>query len=173
MSLRSCLARLEKQGELVRVRREVDRRFELSAVAKKLDGGPAVLFENVRGFSMPVLVGTEGTKDRVAGNLGVKTGINIDFHNLLGAATGNPVMALLMAALMDILREFVGEVGSVMGIDVIHSRRRLLRHMKARDADKAVAEMERHLKVLHGHYLTAAARLKRRRVRGKAKERQA
>ena len=83
------------------------------------------------------------------------------------------VMALLMAALMDILREFVGEVGSVMGIDVIHSRRRLLRHMKARDADKAVAEMERHLKVLHGHYLTAAARLKRRRVRGKAKEKQA
>ncbi len=71
MSLRRCLARLEKEGDLVRIRREVDRTFELSAVAKKLDG-QAVLFENVRGFRTPVLVGTEGTKDRVARNLGVK-----------------------------------------------------------------------------------------------------
>jgi 3-polyprenyl-4-hydroxybenzoate decarboxylase len=31
-----------------------------------------VLFENVRGSSMPVVLGTEGTKDRVVGNLGVK-----------------------------------------------------------------------------------------------------
>ena len=111
-------------------------------------------------------------RETLAGNLAVKTGLNIAFHNLLGAATGNPVMAMLMGALMDILREFVGEVGSVMGIDVIQSRRRLLRHMKARDADKAVAEMERHLKVLHANYLDAAARLKRRRVRDKARERQ-
>lgn len=88
MSLRSCLTRLEKQGELVRVRREVDRRFELSAVAKKLDGGPAVLFENVRGFSMPVVVGTEGTKDRVAGNLGVKRHELIDHF---ARAIGSPV----------------------------------------------------------------------------------
>jgi 2,5-furandicarboxylate decarboxylase 1 len=88
MSLRDCLARLEKQGELVRVRREVDRTFELSAVAKKLDGGPAVLFENVRGFSMPVLVGTEGTKDRVAGNLGVKRTELIDHF---ARAIGSPV----------------------------------------------------------------------------------
>lgn len=110
-------------------------------------------------------------RETLAGNLAVKTGVNIEFHNLLGAATGNPVMALLMGALMDILREFVGEVGSVMGIDVIQSRRRLLRHMKARDAEKSVAEIERHLKVLHGHYLAAAARLKRRRLREKTEER--
>src|SRR5262245_53260499 len=86
MSLRDCLTRLEEQGELVRVRREVDRTFELSAVAKKLDGGPAVLFENVRDFSMPVVVGTEGTKDRVARNLGVKRTELIDhFARAIGA----------------------------------------------------------------------------------------
>lgn len=110
-------------------------------------------------------------RETLAGHLVVKTNLNIDFHNLLGAATGNPVMALLMGALMDILREFVGEVGSVMGMDVIHSRRRLLRHMKAQDVGKAVAEMERHLQVLHRHYLAAAARLKRRGRAGKARER--
>lgn len=88
MSLRECLTRLEKHGELVRIRREVDRTFELSAVAKKLDGGPAVLFENVRGFSIPVLVGTEGTKDRVAGNLGVKRTALIDHF---ARAIGSPI----------------------------------------------------------------------------------
>ena len=56
-------------------------------------------------------------------------------------------------------REFVGQVGSVMGMDVIQSRRRLLRHMRAGDAGKAVAEMEKHLKVLHAHYRDVAAKI--------------
>lgn len=87
MSLRDCVTRLEKEGDLVRVRREVDRTFELSAVAKKLDG-QAVLFENVRGFSMPVVMGTEGTKDRIARNLGVKRHQLID---RFARAIGNPI----------------------------------------------------------------------------------
>lgn len=87
MSLRDCVTRLEKEGDLVRVRREVDRTFELSAVAKKLDG-QAVLFENVRGFSMPVVMGTEGTKDRIARNLGVKRHELID---RFARAIGNPI----------------------------------------------------------------------------------
>src|SRR5512143_1042992 len=87
MSLRDCIARLEKEGDLVRVCREVDRTFELSAVTKKLDG-KAVLFENVRGFSMPVVVGTEGTKDRIARNLGVKTRELVDHF---ARAIGSPI----------------------------------------------------------------------------------
>lgn len=88
MSLRDTIERLEKSGDLVRVRREVDRTFELAAVAKKLDGGPAVLFERVRGFSMPVVVGTDGTKDRVAQNLGIRSPQLIDHF---GAAIGSPI----------------------------------------------------------------------------------
>jgi len=94
MSLRDTIARLDKQGELVRVRREVDRTFELAAVAKKLDGGPAVIFENVRGFSMPVVLGTDGTKDRVAANLGVKS------HELVhrfARAIGEPIPPVRVA----------------------------------------------------------------------------
>jgi 2,5-furandicarboxylate decarboxylase 1 len=88
MNLRESIARLEKQGELVRVRREVDRRFELAAVGKKLDGGPAVLFENVRGASMPVLLGTDGTKDRVAANLGIKP---VELIERFSSAIGAPI----------------------------------------------------------------------------------
>jgi DNA-binding FadR family transcriptional regulator len=96
-------------------------------------------------------------KETRAGNLVAKTQLNIQFHTLLAATTGNPVLTMVMGAVMNILREFIGVVGSVMGMDVIHSRRRLLKHMRAGDADKAVAEMERHLKVLHRHYLEVAA----------------
>lgn len=98
-------------------------------------------------------------RETIAANLPVKTGLNIEFHNLLAAATHNPVMVLVMGAVMDILREFVDEVGSVMGMDVIRSRRRLLRHLRARRQKEAVAEMERHLRVLHRHYLKAASDL--------------
>jgi 2,5-furandicarboxylate decarboxylase 1 len=87
MSLRDTIQRLEKQGELVRVRREVDRTFELAAVAKKLDGGPAVLFEHVRGFDRPVVVGTDGTKERVAQNLGLRP---VDLIERFGGAIGAP-----------------------------------------------------------------------------------
>jgi 2,5-furandicarboxylate decarboxylase 1 len=88
MSLRDTIQRLEKQGDLVRVRKEVDRRFELAAVAKKLDGGPAVLFEHVRGFSVPVVVGTDGTKDRVAQNLGIRT---VEVIEHFSRAIGTPI----------------------------------------------------------------------------------
>ena len=98
--------------------------------------------------------------ETLAGRLNVKTQHNIEFHNLLAATTGNPVLIMTMNAMMGILREFVGQVGSVMGLDVIQSRRRLLRHMHAGDADRAVAEMEKHLKVLHDHYREVAARIK-------------
>ena len=110
----------------------------------------AILEENVR----------LAEAETLAGRLNVKTQHNIEFHNLLAATTGNPVLIMTMNAMMGILREFVGQVGSVMGLDVIQSRRRLLRHMHAGDADRAVAEMEKHLKVLHAHYREVAARIK-------------
>lgn len=88
MSLRETITCLEKQGDLVHVRREVDRRFELAAVAKKLDGGPAVRFENVRGAAMPVVIGTDGTKDRVAKNLGFKP---VELIGRFSRAIGEPI----------------------------------------------------------------------------------
>ncbi len=91
-----------------------------------------------------------------AGNLAEKTRLNVEFHALLSTATQNPVLEMVMGAILGVLEQFAINVGSVMDLDVIASRRRLLRHIKAHDAKKAVAEMERHLQVLHRHYLTAA-----------------
>ena len=70
--LREFIALLEKRGELKRVRQEVDRHLEITEISDRTlkRGGPALLFENVRGSSMPVLTNLFGTPERVALGMG-------------------------------------------------------------------------------------------------------
>jgi 4-hydroxy-3-polyprenylbenzoate decarboxylase/2,5-furandicarboxylate decarboxylase 1 len=55
--LREFLARLESAGQLARVTRPVDTRFEIAAGIRRMSDvkGPALWFENVVGHSMPVV----------------------------------------------------------------------------------------------------------------------
>jgi 2,5-furandicarboxylate decarboxylase 1 len=73
-SLRTFLAQLEREPRegILRIRREVDARHELSAIVKRLEteGNPTVVFERVRGSSMPVVVAVTGSKERIALALG-------------------------------------------------------------------------------------------------------
>ena len=77
---------------------------------------------------------------------------NIEFHNVLARATRNPVMILNIAMLMDIIRYFASRVPIGYGEVILASRRRLLRHMRARDADAAAAEMESLLRTISERY---------------------
>ena len=65
---------LEAQGKLLRVRREVDPRFELSAVIRAVQKGPnlPVLFEAVKGSRFPVLSNVLGNYDLVAAMIGAE-----------------------------------------------------------------------------------------------------
>jgi len=72
-SLRDFIARLERDGRLVRVREPVSTVLEMTEIQTRLlaEQGPAVLFENPIGAdgrpaSMPVLVNLFGTVERVA-----------------------------------------------------------------------------------------------------------
>jgi len=105
----------------------------------------------------------EAERQTLAGNLALKTQTNVQFHILVAELTGNPILIMMMKSLMSILTDFIAEFGSVMGVDVIRSRRRFMKHMRSRDAELAVGEMERHLKILHQHYLDAAKKARRRR----------
>ncbi|MHB1834698.1 MAG: UbiD family decarboxylase [Solirubrobacteraceae bacterium] len=73
-SLRSALAVLERDGELVRVTEPVSPRYELSALLASVDDGPALLFEQVEGSRMPVVGGVMGSRPRIAAGLGVPVG---------------------------------------------------------------------------------------------------
>jgi 4-hydroxy-3-polyprenylbenzoate decarboxylase len=67
-SLRDFMARLEQSGRLVRVKAPVSPKLEMTEIQTRLlaEKGPAVLFENVTGSDMPVLVNLFGTVERVA-----------------------------------------------------------------------------------------------------------
>ena len=67
-SLRDFIDRLEKAGRLVRVKAPVSPVLEMTEIQTRLlaEKGPAVLFENVVGSDIPVLVNLFGTVERVA-----------------------------------------------------------------------------------------------------------
>jgi 4-hydroxy-3-polyprenylbenzoate decarboxylase len=70
--LRDFIAQLEKQGELKRIKTEVDPVLEMTAICDRMlrEGGPALLFENPKGFNIPVLGNLFGTPKRVAMGMG-------------------------------------------------------------------------------------------------------
>lgn len=64
---------LESKGELIRIRAEVDPELEITEIADRVmkAGGPALLFENVKGSDIPVLINAFGSEKRMALALGV------------------------------------------------------------------------------------------------------
>ena len=70
--LRDFIAQLEQRGELVRISQPVDPVLEMTEIADRTlrGGGPALLFENPKGYSIPVLANLFGTPKRVALGMG-------------------------------------------------------------------------------------------------------
>lgn len=70
--LREFIAALEAQGELKRINVEVDPYLEITEICDRTlrAGGPALLFENVKGHDMPLLGNLFGTPKRVALGMG-------------------------------------------------------------------------------------------------------
>ena len=69
--LGACIEHLDATGNLLRVRTEVDPRFELGGVAKQLEGTKCVLFERVKGSAFPVLTGLLWNREIVGSLFGI------------------------------------------------------------------------------------------------------
>jgi 4-hydroxy-3-polyprenylbenzoate decarboxylase len=73
-SLREFIDRLEFENELIRIQEKVSPILEIAEitdrVSKQPDGGKALLFENIEGSSMPVLINAFGSKKRMNAALG-------------------------------------------------------------------------------------------------------
>jgi 4-hydroxy-3-polyprenylbenzoate decarboxylase len=65
--LRVWINLLEREGELVRVSTEVDPYLEITEITDRTvkAGGPALLFENVKGSELPLLINQFGTERRM------------------------------------------------------------------------------------------------------------
>jgi len=70
--LREFIDFLEKRGELKRISAEIDPHLEMTEICDRTlrAGGPALLFENPKGFDIPVLGNLFGTPERVAMGMG-------------------------------------------------------------------------------------------------------
>ncbi len=71
--LRSFLRALDREGDLKRIKAEVDPHLEVGEIVDRVQkaGGPALLFENVKGSSMPLAMNVYGTDRRLLKALGL------------------------------------------------------------------------------------------------------
>jgi len=81
--LRDFIEQLEKRGLLKRIQVEVDANLEMTEICDRTlrSAGPALLFENVKNHSTPVLANLFGTTERVALGMGEE---NIDALRAVG-----------------------------------------------------------------------------------------
>ena len=78
---------LEEKGQLRRIKTEVDPVLEITEIADRVVkmGGPALLFENVKGSPYPLLINAFGSYDRMSMAIGAETldDIGKDIHDLI------------------------------------------------------------------------------------------
>jgi len=86
-NLREFVDRLRRDGELREISVQVDPYLEISEIAdrcvKSVDGGPALLFSDVKGSRFPVLINALATERRMARSLGL-TGLD-ELESKVGA----------------------------------------------------------------------------------------
>lgn len=70
--LRAFIADLERRGELKRIRTPISTELEITEISQRVleAGGPALLFEQVKGHHMPVLTNLFGKDTRIALGMG-------------------------------------------------------------------------------------------------------
>ena len=98
----------------------------------------------------------EATLAASQGDFSRRAEVHLDFHRLLARMTGNAIMVIMMDGLLNVLAQFINSIGEYENAFVLPSRKRFMKHMHARDAEAAVAEMEANLKRLQKGYLSLA-----------------
>lgn len=94
--LRAYIAVLEERGKLKRIKKEVDKDWEIAAVCRQLfykfepEHRPAVIFENVKGFDIPVVAGVLGISRQVYA-IGLETDSVEGINRKWDHALGNPI----------------------------------------------------------------------------------
>ena len=92
--LREFMTFLEEKGDLTRVKTQVSSELEITEIAHRVfkSGGPALLFEDVAGYEMPVLINIFGSARRMGWALGVDKldDLGDRFRELLGLVQGPP-----------------------------------------------------------------------------------
>jgi UbiD family decarboxylase len=124
-SFRGFLAALEQRGEVQRITREVDPRFELGSVLMLRDNGPVQVFENVSGHKIPVVAHVLNSRTRFADAFGV-TRAQLD--DRLQSALQNPIPPILVneAPVQECVDNAPLDVGALLPVPHWFERERAL-----------------------------------------------
>jgi UbiD family decarboxylase len=114
-SFRGFLAALEQRGEVQRIKRKVDPRFELASVLMLRDNGPAQIFENVAGYNMPLVAHVLNSRARFADALGVPYA---ELEQRLQSALQNPIPPILVreAPVQQCVHEAPLDIGALLPV---------------------------------------------------------
>ncbi|WP_088954333.1 FadR/GntR family transcriptional regulator [Variovorax sp. HW608] len=78
---------------------------------------------------------------------------NRDFHVILARATRNPILVITMEGIVEVFGQFIAQIGPGDNAFILPSRRRFMKHLRARDAAAAAAEMTKALVRLQTKYM--------------------
>ena len=78
---------------------------------------------------------------------------NREFHVILARATRNPIMVITMESIMAVFGNFIAQIGPSDNTFILPSRRRCTKHLRARGAGAAAAEMKKALARLQTKYM--------------------
>lgn len=78
---------------------------------------------------------------------------NRDFHVILAQATRNPILVITMEGIVEVFGRFIAQIGPSDNSFILPSRRRFMKHLRARDAASAAAEMTKALVRLQTKYM--------------------
>ncbi|KQL48303.1 hypothetical protein AN963_00310 [Brevibacillus choshinensis] len=92
--MRSALEILQRENRITRVEGSVDTNFELAAVLAQCPGRSAVIFENVEGYSVPV-VGNLVDRKNFALSCGIDTSLEASL-NYINKGIENPITPLVV-----------------------------------------------------------------------------
>src|SRR5436309_13689329 len=120
-SLQHFIDRLEKEGELIRIKAYVDPKLEMAEITDRMSkqpgGGKALLFENT-GYDFPVLMNAYGSDKRMCMALGVKhlDDVAKDIENLFKLLASPKENIIEKLKLLPKLNQFAGWMPKVRSV---------------------------------------------------------
>jgi len=94
-SLRAALAAYEREGDLLRIGKEVDWNFEAAAYLWKHKHGPTLLFERVKGYDVPIVGNLLNNRRKFGHPFGLK---ETEIQPYIVKAIENPILPELVSS---------------------------------------------------------------------------
>jgi len=133
-------------GDLVETLRDLSSITAVTAIERMSDDDLAKLDANVR----------RAAELTQAGEWDEKMRLHLEFYAIMAEATENPVLVLMVRTLLDVAEKVILRVGVTQDDSIVRSRRALLKALRARDSDAALAELARHFTKLHEMWLSGS-----------------